>query len=187
MVEHRLRHAAPVDPLAPCVVDRDAVEQHRGASFVDAADRDDLRGAADQAARARQLDGGDLAQEVLRFARRTLLDLLRRQNVDGRRDFARVGRGARRRDDDAREEERAFLERDVSVASPDAETVTELLSGVAADGGVARVRPEGSPRSTYSPWSPVTAMRPAWRRRRARRTPANVSSRSVTVPWMEPA
>ena len=26
-VEHGLRHAAPIDPLAPCVVDRDAVEQ----------------------------------------------------------------------------------------------------------------------------------------------------------------
>src|SRR6185437_243304 len=92
---------------------RNAVEQHGGAPFVDAADRDDLRRAADETARARQLDGRNLTQEILRLAHRTLLHLLRREHVDGRGDLARVDGGARRRNDDARQEQRAFAERDV--------------------------------------------------------------------------
>src|SRR6185369_15821551 len=45
-IEHRLGRATPIDPLTPRVVDREAVGQYDRAAFVDAADRDDLRGAA---------------------------------------------------------------------------------------------------------------------------------------------
>ena len=111
VVEHSLRHAPPVDPLAPRVVHRNSVEEHRGASFVHAADRDDLRGAAHETARARKLDRRDLSQHVLAFARRRLTYLFRREHVHRRGDLARLDRRFRRRDDHAREQERAFLER----------------------------------------------------------------------------
>src|SRR6185503_17627867 len=78
VIEHRLGYATPIDPLTPRVVDRHAVEEHRGAALVDAANRDDLRRSANQAALPRQLDGRQLAQEILRFTRGTLLHLLGR-------------------------------------------------------------------------------------------------------------
>src|SRR6185503_10479415 len=113
VIEHRLGYATPIDPLTPRVVDRHAVEEHRGAALVDAANRDDLRRSANQAALPRQLDGRQLAQEILRFTRGTLLHLLGRQHVDRRGDLRCLDRRARGGDNDARQHQRALLECDV--------------------------------------------------------------------------
>src|SRR5437867_13138980 len=102
-VEHAFRHASPVDPLAPRVVDRKAVEEHDGAPLVDATNGDDLRRSADETARAGKLDAGNLAQEVLRLARGARHDLMRREHVDRPGDDVRLGRHAGGRRDDARQ------------------------------------------------------------------------------------
>src|SRR5262245_60885366 len=64
-VERAFGHAAPVDPLTPGITRRNAIEQHDGAPFIDAADGNDLRRTTHQAAGARQLDAGNLTQHVL--------------------------------------------------------------------------------------------------------------------------
>jgi len=107
-IEHTLGHATPVDPLTPGVRDGNAVEEDDGASFVHAADGDDLRRAADQAARARQFDAGHFAQQVLRLTRWAGLDLLCAQHVHRGRNAIGFGRSAGRGDDHAGQQQRSL-------------------------------------------------------------------------------